>query len=146
MRRPATEPGQVSVLIIGFAVVLLLMVGVVVDASAAYLHRQGLDNLADGAALAGADEVRGTAVYEGGLGDDRAPLDAAAAREAVHAYLTRIGAYADYPGLRYRVTVRDRAVVVHVEAPLDLPISVDGVTDTTVASRGAAAVDVTDRP
>ena len=146
MRRPATEPGQVSVLIIGFAVVLLLMVGVVVDASSAYPHRQGLDNLADGAALAGADEVRGTAVYEGGLGDDRAPLDAAAAREAVHAYLTRIGAYADYPGLRYRVTVRDRAVVVHVEAPLDLPISVDGVTDTTVASRGAAAVDVTDRP
>jgi hypothetical protein len=144
--RPADASGQVSVLIVGFAVVLLLMVGVVVDASAAYLHRQGLDNLADGAALAGADEVRGTAVYQGGLEGDRAPLDAAAARAAVHDYLTRIGAYDDYPGLACRVAVRDRTVVVQVEAPLDLPISVDGVTDGTVGSRGAAAVDVTDRP
>ena len=140
------EAGQVSVLIVGFTIVLLLMVGVVVDASAAYLHRQGLDNLADGAALAGADEVRGTAVYEGGLEGDRAPLDADAARVAVQDYLTGIGAYADYPGLTYRVAVRDRTVVVHVEAPLDLPIAVDGVTDTTVASLGAAAVDLSDRP
>ena len=92
------ERGQTSVLIIGFAFVLLLMVGVVVDASAAYLQRQGLDTLADGAALAGADEVRGSGVYEGGLTGERAPLDAAAARAAVHDYLLGIGAYDEHPG------------------------------------------------
>ena len=139
-----TERGQTSVLIIGFAVVLLLMVGVVVDSSAAYLQRQGLDTLADGAALAGADEVRGSGVYEGGLTGERAPLDAAAARGAVHDYLLGIGAYDEHPGLSFDVAIRDRSVIVRVSAPLDLPVTVDGVTDTRVDARGAAVVRVDD--
>ena len=49
------EQGQVTLLIIGFAGILLMAIVVVIDASAAYLQRQGLDNLADGAALYGAD-------------------------------------------------------------------------------------------
>ncbi|HEY9563226.1 MAG TPA: pilus assembly protein TadG-related protein, partial [Nocardioides sp.] len=44
------EAGQVTVLIVGFALILLMAVGVVVDTSAAYLNRQSLDTLADGAA------------------------------------------------------------------------------------------------
>jgi putative Flp pilus-assembly TadE/G-like protein len=140
------ERGQVSLLVVGFAILLLLAVGVVVDASAAYLQRQGLDTLADGAALAGADEVRGTAVYEGGLGDELAPLDAAAARAAVHDYFARIGAYDDYPGLSFDVVIRDRSVVVRVTAPLDLPITVEDLTETTVDARGAAVVEVEDGP
>lgn len=137
-RRP--EGGQVTVLVIGFAVVLLLMVGVVVDASAAYLRRQSLDTAADGAALAGAQEVRGDPVYSGGLGDRRAPLDAARVRTVVGAYLRDIGAYADYPGLTFNVSVRDDAVVVTMSAGLDLPINVAGITDTRVGSRGSAAI------
>ena len=138
------QRGQTSVLIIGFAFVLLVMVGVVVDASAAYLQRQGLDTLADGAALAGADEVRGLGVYEGGLTGERAPLDAAAARAAVHDYLLGIGAYDEHPGLSFDVAIRDRSVIVRVSAPLDLPVTVDGVTDTRVDARGAAVVQVDD--
>ena len=138
------QRGQTSVLIIGFAFVLLLMVGVVVDSSAAYLQRQGLDTLADGAALAGADEVRGLGVYEGGLTGERAPLDAAAARAAVHDYLLGIGAYDEHPGLSFDVAIRDRSVIVRVSAPLDLPVTVDGVTDTRVDARGAAVVQVDD--
>ena len=42
-------------MIIGLAVVLLMAAVVVVDASAAFLRRQELDTVADGAALAGAD-------------------------------------------------------------------------------------------
>ena len=42
-------------MIIGFALVLAMLVALVTDASAAYLRRQGLDTLADGAALRGAD-------------------------------------------------------------------------------------------
>ena len=41
MRRD--EQGQVTLLIIGFASILLMAIVVVIDASAAYLQRQGLD-------------------------------------------------------------------------------------------------------
>jgi hypothetical protein len=61
-------------------------VGVVVDSSAAYLQRQSLNTLADGAGLAGADAVRGYPLYNGGL-DDRIPIDPEIAGQAVHAYV-----------------------------------------------------------
>ena len=79
MRSRGREAGQATVMVVGFAVVALLMVAVAVDASAAYLRRQGLDNLADGAALAAADGVQGRQVYEGGLGE-RARIDPVVAR------------------------------------------------------------------
>jgi hypothetical protein len=144
LRGPAlSERGQTSVLIIGFALVLLMAVGVVVDASAAYLQREGLSNLADGAALAGADEVRGEPVYSGGLGE-QVPLDARIARRAVRDYFGGIGAYGDYPGLRFTVDIADDEVVVRVNAPLDLPISVAGITDARVSAVAAAVVNVSD--
>ena len=75
-------------LIIGLCGVLAMGVAVVTDASAAYLQRQGLDSLADGAALAGADlGAAGDDVYTGGLGDDRLAITEAEARAAVAAYL-----------------------------------------------------------
>ena len=135
------ERGQVSVLIVGFAIILVLAVGVVVDSSSAYLQRQSLDNLADGAALAAADEVRGDPLYTGGL-DDRLPIDPEIAAQAVRDYLRRIDAYADHPGLRFNVSVRESSVVVDLRAPLDLPITVGGVTETTVSAIGSAAVMV----
>ena len=138
------DEGQMSVLIVGFAIILLLAVGLVVDSSAAYLHRQSLNNTADGAALAGAQEVRGAGVYGVGLDGERAPLDAAQVRGAVADYLRDIGAYADHPGLTFRVSVDGRAVVVTMRAPLDLPINVKGVTDTDVGARGSAAILVAD--
>ena len=65
-----SESGQATILIVGLATVLAMGVAVVTDASAAYLQRQGLDNLADGAALAGADlGAAGDDVYTGGIGD-----------------------------------------------------------------------------
>lgn len=146
VRRTARdEGGQTTILIVGFAVVLLMAVGVVVDASAAYLQRQALATLADGAALAGADQVEGTSVYTGGLSGDRAPLDRDRIRGAVHEHLRGLGAHRRHPGLRVTVSVRDDTVEVRLSAPLDLPISVDGLTDTRVAARGAASV-LLDRP
>jgi uncharacterized membrane protein len=56
-------------MIVGLAVVAIMLIGVVVDASAAYLRRSGLDSLADGAALAAADGVQGRQVYEGARAD-----------------------------------------------------------------------------
>ena len=68
------ERGTVTLLIVGFAVVLLMMAAVVTDASAAYLQRQGLDTLADGAALTAAASEG--ARYAATL--DRDPADGAA--------------------------------------------------------------------
>ena len=90
MRR-SEESGQTSLLIVGFFLVAVLLVVVVVDASAAYLRRQQLDALADGAALAAADGIQGAQVYEQGLGE-RAAIDPELARTYVADYLERLGA------------------------------------------------------
>ena len=136
------ERGQASVLIVGFAVVLLMTVAAVVDASAAYLQRQGLDTLADGAALQGADAgAQGEEVYTGGIGDRPLQLTAGAARAGVRRYLADVGAYADYPGLKVDVRVDDTRVIVRLTAPVDLPLSVPGSPErASVGATGSAVV------
>ena len=135
MRR---ERGTASVMIVGLAVVAIMLVGVVVDASAAYLRRSGLDSLADGAALAAADWVQGRQVYEGGLGE-RAQIDPAVARVYVEQYLRDTGAARRYPGLRYDVDAGVDRVVVQVTAPLDLPITPPGWERRPVIAGTAAS-------
>jgi Flp pilus assembly protein TadG len=129
---------------VGFAVVALLLVAVVVDASAAYLRRSGLDSLADGAALAAADGVQGEQVYEGGL-TRRAEVDPADARRYVTAYLVETGAAHRYPGLSYSVQAGPDRIVVRVAAPLDLPITPPGwETRPLVTSTAASYALVSD--
>jgi hypothetical protein len=135
------ERGSITPLIIGFALVVGVLVAVVVDASAAYLRRQGLSSLADAAALAATDGLQGDRVYTRGL-DDRAEIDAAAARGYVEGYLRASGATAHYPGLSWTVTTSATTVVVRVSAPLDLPLRVPGVGETATVSGDAAAVVV----
>lgn len=136
------ETGQVSVLVIGFAAVLLLGIAVVVDASAAYLQRQGLDTLADGAALRGADlGATGEDVYEGGVPTGELELTTAKAKAAVHRYLAEVGAYRRFPGLSAHVVVTRTTVEVRLTAPVDLPLSIPGSPDRpTVGANGAAVV------
>ena len=138
-RRRLEERGQTAVLIIGFTVVLAMMIAVVVDATAAYLRRQALDTLADGAALAAADGIQGERVYTSGLGD-RAEVDPANARELVAAYLASVGAGRRYPGLTHDVETDGERVVVRVSAPLDLPFPFPHVGDSSHVSAVAAAV------
>jgi hypothetical protein len=132
------ERGQTTLLIVGLAVVVMLLVGVVVDASAAYLRRSGLDSLADGAALAAADGVQGRQVYEGGLGE-RAEIDPSVARAFVTDYLRATGASRRYPGLSVDVEATGDRVVVRVAAPLDLPITPPGWSRRPVISGTAAS-------
>ena len=142
--RGRDERGQASVLIIGFAVVLAMVVALVVDSSAAYLQRQGLDTLADGAALRGADlGATGQDVYQGGVPRDTLALTPGQARSAVGAYLRDTGAFARYPGLSYAVRIDGDRVVVSLHAPLDLPLSIPGSPEhTSVGADGAAVVGV----
>jgi Putative Flp pilus-assembly TadE/G-like len=138
------QRGQVSLLIIGLAVVVMLLVAVVVDASAAYLRRTGLDSLADGAALAAADGVQGRQVYEGGLGE-RADIDPVVARRYVAEYFRDTGAARRFPGLQYDVEAGADRVVVHVAAPLRLPITPPGWEKRpTITGTAASFVLVSD--
>ncbi len=139
------ERGQVTLLIVGFAVVVAMMVAVVVDASAAYLQRQALDSVADGAALAGADGVQGEQVYTGGLEDGFADIDPYAARRYVASYLAQTGVDRRFPGLTWTTRAVGDAVVVRVSAPLDLPLRVPGVGHTALVTGEAAAEVVVSR-
>ncbi|TNC31275.1 pilus assembly protein TadG-related protein [Mumia zhuanghuii] len=114
------ERGQISVMIIGFFLVLLLVVAVVVNASAAYLGQRRLADLADGAALAAAEGVTRSSLY--GATGERAPLDPDAASRAVADYLRAVGAQDDVRALRWEVRGRGDAVVVRLEGRVRLPL------------------------
>lgn len=137
------DRGSVIPLIVGFATVILMLVAVVVDASAAYLERQSLATLAEGAALQGADlGAEGREVYTQGLGEDPLQVTPAVARAAVRDYLTRVGAYGDHPGLDYTVTVDGARVIVRLTARIELPLSLPGTSGrATVSASGAAVAD-----
>lgn len=145
MTGPDDQRGQTTLLILGLATVLLMLGAVVTDASAAYLQRQALDTIADGAALTAADAAAtGAGLYRSGVGADLR-LDPAAARSAVAAYLRRAGAARRYPGLRAQVRLdpAGRRVVVRVAAAIRLPLHVPGSPrSASVGATGAASVRV----
>ncbi|WP_457205198.1 pilus assembly protein TadG-related protein [Nocardioides sp. P5_C9_2] len=140
MRRE--ERGSAIPLIVGLAGVLVLAIAVVVNASSAFMQRQSLDTLADGAALYGAD-IGSAGVYAEGLPADRLLQEERAVRAAVQDYLRRVGAYDTYEGIVVlaRVDAAARAVTVTLSAPLDLPLTVPGTPGRpTVSASGRAAV------
>ncbi|MBE7323789.1 hypothetical protein IEQ44_03890 [Nocardioides sp. Y6] len=131
-------------MIIGFAAILLVLVAVVVNASAAYLQRQGLTTLADGAALQGAD-LGSVGVYAEGIPEERLLQSGPQVHEAVAAHLRSVGAVRTYPGLEHEVRVdpTTRVVTVTLRAPLDLPLTVPGVeASPTIAATARATVTV----
>lgn len=138
MRRRG-ERGQVTVMVVGFFVVVGMLTAVVVDASVAYLRNQSLNSLADGAALAAVDGIEGEQVYSGDLGD-RAEIDPRLAERYVEQYLRDTGAVVEYPGLGWEVYPHDERVVVEVWAPVGLPITPPGWDETTVIVGEASAV------
>ena len=142
--RPRDERGSVTPLIIGFAVVVALLVAAVVDASAAYLRRQGLNSAADAAALSATDGLQGEQVYTHGLGE-RAEIDPAAARAYVADYFATSGIRRRFPGLDYSVQTTENTVVVRLVTPMDLPFRVPGVgTNVPITGTAASVVVVSD--
>lgn len=141
--RERDQRGQTSLLIVGFFLITLLVVAVTVDASAAYLRRQSLDNLADSAALAAADHVQADQAYAGRLGE---PLvtDPAVASNYVLTYLDAVKARAQFRDLTVQVSASGGAVVVHLEARVDLPIAPPDWQDAPRISGDAAATVIVD--
>ena len=137
------ERGQLTVLMVGCFLVVAGLCVVVVDSSAAYLQRQSLNSLADGAALAAVDAADLASVYTEGVGAD-VVIDPAAARVRVRDYLVGVGAFASYPGLSVGVQTDGPDVEVSIRAPLDLPLTPPGWDGTSrVTASAAASADVT---
>jgi hypothetical protein len=142
-RRRRGEQGQLTLLVIGFAAILLVLVAVVVDASQAVLLRRSLVSLADGAALSAVQAASERALYTDGPGATL-PLDPAAAQAAVVDYLARSDA--GITDLRLvQVAVGQGRVTVVLAAPADLPLT-NTVTGqfhgTTVTARASATAPV----
>ena len=130
------ERGQITLLVIGFAVILISLVAVVVDASQVVLLRRTLSSLADGAALAAAQSLAEQSFYTG-QDTDALPLDPSAARAAVVEHLGGV----DLDLCLLDVAVVGDRVTVTVSAQADLPL-VGAVTSafegTTVTARASA--------
>lgn len=127
--RTRDDRGSVTVMTIGFLMVIGLLLAVVVNASAAYLQRQELANLTDGAALAAADGLDEAAFYA----NRRIELDPGASRDLVGAYLA--GRDVD----AVDVAVEDDTVSVRLERVVDLPFTPPGWPDRTRVSAEASS-------
>lgn len=134
-----SERGSIAPMIIGLAVIVAMLVAVVVDASAAYLRREGLNSLADAAALAATDQIQGESAYAEGLGADLV-VDPEVAHRFVGDYLVHVGAALRYEGLSWTVRVRGRHVVVALRAFVDLPLHVPGTSRRTAVTGSSSAV------
>jgi uncharacterized membrane protein len=123
------ERGTVTVMTIGFLLLLGLLTVVVVNASSAFLERQRLNNLADGAALSASDGLDEAGFYT----ERRVMLDAEEARQLVSDYLS---------GEDVRVSVVSTdgdTVSVHLERDLDLALTPPGWRSRTTIVADAQA-------
>lgn len=129
-----SERGQITVMTIGLFVLLGLLAVVVINSSAAFLQRQQLSNLADGAALAAADGLSEEAFYRHGA-DDSVRLDPAEARRLVASYVAASGGEVS----DVTVTASEDMVHVRVEKTVSLAIAPPGWSSrTTIVSEATS--------
>ncbi len=134
------ERGQITVMTIGFLVFLGLLAVVVINSSAAFLQRQQLDNLADGAALAAADGLSEEAFYRDGV-DTAVKLDPTEASRLVSQYVAASG---DAVGA-IAVTTTEDEVHVRVERTVSLAIAPPGwSSETTIVSEATSQLRLSD--
>lgn len=124
-----TERGQVLILVAMLLLGLVAVIGLATDGGIVFAHRRDLQNLADGAALAGAMQVDGEAYR----GEGTVRLDPPAARRAAEAYLSGTDVTAE-------VTAATDGVEVQVQRRAETGflrlIGIDGVT---ISARALAA-------
>jgi len=123
------ERGSITVMSIGFLLLLGALTVVVVNASAAFLQRQELNNLADGAALAAADGLDAAAFYE----RRQVVLSSSDVRWLVSQHI------ADSEARLTALEVEGDRVHVRLARPMDLPLVPPGWVDRTVVVADADA-------
>ncbi|HZX04234.1 pilus assembly protein TadG-related protein [Kribbella sp.] len=141
IRRKRGEDGQMTLLIVGFAVVILLMVVVVTDISKAFLVRRDLDATADGAVLAAANGL--AAVYAQPGAGGNAAIDPDQARRLTADYLDEVAAGNRFDNLDWSVDVEGTTVTVRLTSTTQLPFRPPGFpTSAGVSSESAAIVPI----
>ena len=123
------DSGQLTIMIIGFAVIVMLLVTLIANTSKAFLWRRSLSSWADAAALAATQTAGEDAIFAGGL-TGNLPVDEGAAEAFVADYLDRQHLTERYPGLAVAVAVDEGAGVVTVTLSATMPLAfVNDVTD-----------------
>jgi uncharacterized membrane protein len=126
MRTPRrTDSGQITLMIIGFVMIVVLAVGVVANASKAFVYRRSLASWADGAAVAAAQQVAENALYAGPAVEEL-PISSAGARNAVADYVSRNGLAQRFEGFAVAVTVDAGTARVTVEFAARVPLVLAG--------------------
>ena len=118
------DTGSVTPLIVGMAAIVLGLLGVLTDASSAFLAKRAFAAAADGAALYAAGAVDRTQLYAGTTTD--LPLDSRDATARAEAYLRRSGLADRYPGVTVSgvsVDSTGRLVSVAVSGTVRLPFT-----------------------
>ena len=140
-RRRRGEEGQMTVLIVGFTVIVLLMIVVVTDISKAFLVRRDLDATADGAVLAAANGL--AAVYAQPGAGGNAAIDPERARQLTADYLDDVAASNRFDNLDWSVDVQGTTVTVRLSSTAELPFQPPGFPGSAdVASEAAAIVPI----
>lgn len=130
------DGGSVMLLVIGAVAVAALMLVIGIDASAAYLQRRALTNLADATALAGAQGIDLDAYYRDGA-HSQTRLDRASVQARIASFLQRSNA-STLDGLRLDGVISDgSSVTVRLSAPLHLPFSGGWAGDRVTVEAGA---------
>lgn len=136
MIRSLDDSGQVTVLVIGLAMLAFAVSGLAIDGTRAFLFRRTLQNAADGASLSGATQLDADLYYRSG--GRRAALDISSARGAAQRLLRLRGIGAN---ASIRIEVDRVTVVLRDEIPtmfLRL-IGVSSVPVAVVSSAGPRA-------
>ena len=134
--RRQDERGQVTILVLGMALLAFAVAGLAVDGTRAWLYRRTLQNAADAAALAGAGELDRAAYYASG-GRLIALDDGASERVAARWLSAR--------GIEARASVASSEERVVVELRGEVPTSflgLVGIRTLGVAVRADAAPSV----
>lgn len=136
------DGGQILILMLFYSLIAASLVLVGIDVSMAYLARRDLANVADGAALAGAERLDAATFYDRGA-SGYLPVTTSSAQQGVTDYLIRTGALRRWPDLEPIVNVSGHTVTVTLQRKVHLPlVSVLGLADSSYAD-GAVSVAAT---
>lgn len=133
------DGGSVLLLVLGFAGILLTLVGVVADVSAVVLAKRGVASAADGAAVSAAQALDLDTVHGAGLGA-QLPLSAGQARARVAAYEEQVRG--QQPGLRLALRLEGRTAVVTGSRTVRLPFRLPGTGPVRVSAIARARAPV----
>ena len=136
MSRRRRDDGQITLVIIGFVMIVVLAVGVVANAAKVFVYRRSLASWADGAAIAAAQSVAEDVLYAGET-VEVLPISATGARRVVDDYVERNRLADRFEDMRVAVGIDPAAATVTVEFGVRVPLVLSG--DAAGVSVSAAA-------